>query len=355
MNIGIFNPYLDSLTGGEKYILTLAYCLLQELHNVTIFWDDNSILDRAEDKFGLDLSGVLISENIFSIKISIWKRLLESKKYDAIIILSDGSIPLVLSKLFVHFQFPVEWVNGRSLKNRFKMSRVTQVFCNSKFTKNYIDNNFGIISELLYPPIENKVKNLPKENIILTVGRFGITNEGTNYKKHDVLIKSFKKMVGKKIKNWNFILVVSLREEDAERFKKLQSLAEGFPIEFIINPSSQILWEWYSRSKIYWHASGFGEDLENHPENAEHFGMSTVEAMSAGAIPVVINAGGQREIIDSDKNGYLWNTIDELITFTKQLMNSEDTMKKLSVSAQKKALNFNAQKFKSKALSMIHI
>lgn len=94
----------------------------------------------------------------------------------------------------------MEWVNGRSLKNRIKMSRVTQVFCNSKFTKNYIDNNFGIISELLYPPIENKVKNLPKENIILTVGRFGITNEGTNYKKHDVLIKSFKKWWVKKLR-----------------------------------------------------------------------------------------------------------------------------------------------------------
>ena len=57
----------------------------------------------------------------------------------------------------------------------------------------------------------------------------------------------------------------------------------------------------YKLAKIYWHASGFGEDLETHPEKAEHFGITTVEAMINGLVPIVIDAGGQKEIVVQDR------------------------------------------------------
>ena len=38
--------------------------------------------------------------------------------------------------------------------------------------------------------------------------------------------------------------------------------AEGFPIEFVINADNDMVWENYVKAKIYWHASGYGEDLE---------------------------------------------------------------------------------------------
>ena len=53
----------------------------------------------------------------------------------------------------------------------------------------------------------------------------------------------------------------------------------------------------YAQARIFWHAAGYGE-CDERPELSEHFGMATVEAMSAGCIPVVINKGGQPEIVE---------------------------------------------------------
>ncbi len=44
----------------------------------------------------------------------------------------------------------------------------------------------------------------------------------------------------------------------------------------------------YARASIFWHAAGLGEDAEDDPNRMEHFGISIVEAMSAGAVPVVL-------------------------------------------------------------------
>ena len=65
-------------------------------------------------------------------------------------------------------------------------------------------------------------------------------------------------------------------------------------------PSSRDL---YGRASIFWHAAGLGEDPERHPDRYEHFGITTVEAMSAGAVPVVIDAAGQVEIVEHGANG----------------------------------------------------
>lgn len=348
MRIGIFDPYLDSLSGGEKYMLSIAVCLTSK-HEVVIFWDsrgEKEIKEKALQKFGIDLSKVTFAQNIFSKDVSFVSRINSSRKYDAIIYLSDGSIPFVLSKLFIHFQFPVERAKTSNIKTRFKLNRVSGIFCNSFFTKGYIDKKLGTSSTVLYPPIyisrSHKVK---KENIILNVGRFGLNIDGSNYKKQDVLIRVFKSMVDNGLKKWTLILIVGLKEEDQDKLLELKKLSNGYPIHFVENPSNNILLEYYQKSKIYWHATGFGEDLEKFPERAEHFGISTVEAMSKWAVPVVINAGGQKEIVDDGKNGFLWNTTEELTKKTEILIKDDNLWRQMSKESMKKAKTFNGDRF----------
>lgn len=345
MKIGIFDPYLGGLEGGEKYMLTIASCLSKN-HKVSVFWDDRKILDKAGEKFIIDLGNVDIKKNIFSPTVNTFQRLKQFEEYERIIFLSDGSIPFVLSKkLILHFQFPLEWVNP-SLKTKFKLFRVKKIICNSCFTKSYIDNKFNVNSTVLYPPVEIKYDSkIQKENIILHVGRFGRTIEGANYKKQDVMIKAFCEMVDKELENWKFVLIVGVKKEDGERFNNLKKMADGYPIELVKNPSNSKLWELYSKAKIYWHATGFGEDLEKHPEYAEHFGISTVEAMGAGAVPVVINAGGQKEIVEDGKNGFLWNTLDQLEDRTRNLIKDEKLWERLSQGAKQQAAFFSGDRF----------
>ena len=348
MKIGIFDPYLDTLGGGEKYILTAALCLAKE-HKVSIFWDVNDTPDfkkRAKERFGFDFDNVNFTSNIFSPKISLFNRIQKVREYDYIIYLSDGSIPLTLTKnLIIHFQFPVEWINGQSLKTKLKLLQIKQIICNSKFTKSFIDKKFGIESIVVYPPVNIVKPQGEKENIILHVGRFGIDLEGENYKKQDVMIEAFKRMGEKSIKDWKFVMVISVTDKDKTKVEKLRNITRGFPIDIIENPDKYTLWQLYRKAKIYWHASGFGEDLQIHPQKAEHFGIATAEAMGAGAVPVVISAGGQLEIVKDGESGFLWNTIEELIQKTNMLMQNNRLLEEVSRNATKRAKIFSNERF----------
>lgn len=348
MKIGIFDPYLDSVSGGEKYMLSIASCLSAE-HEVFIFWDrekESEIKSTALRKLGIDLSSVKFYPNIFGKKVPFTSRFIRSKNFDSVIYLSDGSIPLIGTKLYIHFQFPIEWVNGKSLKTRFKLSFVKTVFCNSYFTKYFVDKKLNIKSKVLYPPvIINTENNIQKENIILHVGRFDVDKSGSSYKKQDIMIKVFKKMADGGLKDWKFILVIGVKNEDKDKLHELKEISKGYPIEIIENPSNKILWECYSMSKIYWHATGFGENLQKYPERAEHFGISTAEAMGAGSVPVVINAGGQKEIVIDGKSGYLWNTLGDFAEKTNSLIKEKDLWKEMSANAIKRSKIFSGDRF----------
>ena len=347
MKIGIYDPYLDTLSGGEKYMLSIASCFTPE-HEVFIFWDkteEEKIKSLSLKKLGIDLSNIKFYNNIFHRKNSTASRFIESRKFDAIIYLSDGSIPFVGTKLYIHFQFPVEWVNSL-IKTRIKLFFVKRIFCNSYFTKYFIDKKLRVKSIVLYPPVKiGKSGSGKKENVILHVGRFYADQDGVNYKKQDVMIGVFKKMVDNGLKDWRFSIVVGVKDEDKNNFLKLKELSKGYPIEIIENPTNEILWKNYERSKIYWHATGFQEDLKKFPEKAEHFGISTVEAMGAGAVPVAINAGGQKEIINDGKDGYLWNTLEDLIEKTDSLVKNDKLWKNMSEKAKEKSKLFSEERF----------
>ncbi len=99
----------------------------------------------------------------------------------------------------------------------------------------------------------------------------------------------------------------------------LQGLSKGLDIEFKINISKEEVEKLFAAAKIFWHAAGFGEDIKKHPERAEHFGISTVEAISANCYPLVYQAGGQEEIIGNNECFY-WKTKEELVNKTKQII-----------------------------------
>lgn len=346
MRVGIYDPYLDDVGGGEKYMLTIAE-YLSESHEVSVFWNSPKDLETAKKRFSLDLSKVKLSRSIFGRGTSLTKRYRVSKKYDAIILLSDGSLPLVSSKLYIHFQRPMEHVK-LPFFTRLKIKRVRKFFCNSQFTKSYIDNNFGINSLVIYPPVALHPKKTKKQNMILHVGRFrpfDKTNGSEDYKKQYIMIDTFKKMVDAGLRGWKFLLAVSVNEKDFQIFEELISKTEDYPIEFEVNKKNDSLWDFYSKAKIYWHASGYGEDLEKNPEFAEHFGISTVEAMGAGVVPVVFNAGGQKEIINNGENGFTWSALSEFRQKTLDLIYSEKLLNQMSDKAKERALSFSKEEF----------
>jgi glycosyltransferase involved in cell wall biosynthesis len=350
MRIGLYDPYLDTLGGGERYVLSAAACLSKN-HSVSLFWDEEAILRQAERKLNLDLSNVTTTKNIFTTNTPFHTRLLATSGYDVIIYLSDGSIPWLMAKRnILLFQFPVNWVKT-SLPTRAKLTKVQSIICYSDFVKNYLDKTFDKASFVLPPPVEDFSDNsVKKENSILTVGRF---TQGMNTKKQDVLIAAFKKLCDNGLKGWKLIIAGSYLPDDKLYVESLEKSAKNYPIEIAANVPYFKLVSFYQKAKIYWHATGFGEDLKNHPERSEHFGITTVEAMGAGAVPVVINAGGQKEIVTDGKNGFLWNTLDELSAKTMTLINDVKTRDNVSIHARERANDFSLHTFEKKLQLLI--
>lgn len=190
----------------------------------------------------------------------------------------------------------------------------------SAFTQQWIRKYWGRFSAVLTPPVDvERFKPGPKGNKILSVGRFF---EGSHNKKHAVMVRAFRELVDEGLRGWELHLVGGTTPGaiHQEYLEKIRSLARGYPIWIHTDASLDQLTRLYSESAIYWHAAGFGEDERRDPMKFEHFGITTVEAMAAGCVPVVIAKGGQLEIVRHGHSGFLWNTIEELKEFTRWLI-----------------------------------
>jgi glycosyltransferase involved in cell wall biosynthesis len=388
---GIYDPYLDTLGGGERYCLTVAEILLKNGYSVDIFWSGNSkIIDKAQERFSLDLKKVKLVPDIFEIspheierihdnnfllkliqktssKLHIREKLLKiyqkfqiTRKYDLVFFLSDGSNPFLFSKKnILHIQVPflANVLEPQPLIEPIKSLLFSNIICNSQFTSRFVKKYFHKKIDILYPPVDiaKFTSDSKKENIILSVGRF---DNILNAKKQDCLIDAFSHLVKKNhLNNWKLILAGgSIQESEKNSFLQLLiKKAEGLPIEFVINPNFDELQKIYSISKIYWHAAGFQVDENCHPEETEHFGMTIVEAMASGLVPFGVNKGGIPEIIDNTQNGFLWKTIKGLSAKTLHLIKDPQLLDQISQNAIQKAKQFSKENFETEFIKLLKL
>ncbi len=329
MKAAIINPYLDTLGGGERYTLAFAKALINSDYQVDLEWKNKEIVGMLEDRFGMDLEGINI--------VGDTKR---GDSYDLCFWVSDGSIPTLHARYnILHFQVPFHGVGGGSLLNKMKLIRVNKIVCNSGFTKSVIDKEFGVKSVVIYPSVDTEnIKPKRKENLILYVGRFSNILQS---KSQDVLIKAFIKMYKGGLTDWKLVLIGGVEVGVGDYLESLKKLSSGYPIEIIESPDFKTLKDYYGRAKIFWSASGYGVNEEKNPEKVEHFGITVIEAMAGGAVPIIYNAGGHKEIIIEGENGYLWDGTSELIKKTQELIKNRVQMSKNAVKSSQKYSHAN--------------
>ena len=64
MKAAIYNPYLDTLGGGERYTVSFAKTLLNKGYGVDMEWKDEKITSKLGARFGMNIKGARVVDSI---------------------------------------------------------------------------------------------------------------------------------------------------------------------------------------------------------------------------------------------------------------------------------------------------
>jgi glycosyltransferase involved in cell wall biosynthesis len=186
----------------------------------------------------------------------------------------------------------------------WNLMRNSTVITNSEFSRRAIVNAFGLDNiYILSPPIDIEtfrnvalISNSEDErnDIVLVISRIAPHKKIENAINLAKILKD--KNIGKGIK-----IVGNLYYYYFDYYSELKQMVLDLGltdyITFEINASLDKLLSIMRESRVYFH-----------PMVGEHFGMSVLEAIAAGLIPVVPNEGGITEFVPQE---YQFSTIEE--------------------------------------------
>lgn len=328
--ICLSSPYLPtSFGGGEKYFFDVA------LGCAKLGWQVKIGISRTATAEALstfqkeyeEFLGVSLADLEFiAAPVLTTGSLLEkhswTSQFDAFFWVTDGSLFLSGAKWNIaHFQIP--FTSPPSVFTKLKLLNWNVKTANSSLTQRTIKKSWGMETVVHWPMVaplctQDQIAKLKKEKIIVNVGRFF---KQLHAKRQDVLIEGFRQLIDaqpKLMKGWELVLIGGA--DDMAYIEELKTAAKELPIRILPNADRSEIEKYYKKASMYWHAAGYDINEEEHPERTEHFGITTVEAMSAGCIPIVVLKGGQVEVIGTKLAHLGWHTLAELQEKTVQVI-----------------------------------
>lgn len=317
MNICVYSK-IDSMHagGGLAYVLGVASALRLDGHTVHCVFPIDMDVDQLRQLYPfVDDKIAIIRETrkrwvpgLSEIGIAAT----DAMKYD-LAIHHTNYIPRMTPFLrsYILCEFPLQ--KRLAWDDRIRLRTYRGALCCSEFSAKWVRQYWRMNASVLYPPVVLNHSER-KDRYIVSVGRF---SGGARSKRQIEMIGVFRKMRRLHMEGWSLHLAGF--SQDAEYLLEVRRQSEGCPIVVYENPSREELVQLLGRSEIYWHYCGYNDDEDTYPERMEHFGITSVEAMSSGCIPIVIGRGGQPEIVDHGSTGYLWHALEECRTFTEQL------------------------------------
>jgi glycosyltransferase involved in cell wall biosynthesis len=242
---------------------------------------------------------------------------------------------------------------GRRLTDHSWVSSYSQFLANSFYTAKWTQQIWGVTGRVAFPPVRPVVAAdwNRKTATISSVGRFFDPIHGHCKKQLD-LLEGFTRMhdLGRTKDHgsqWGLTFVGGADAANRNYTLAVKKAARGYPVAVCINQPRSLVEDVLLQSSIYWHGSGFGEDESTHPERFEHFGIAVVEAMAAGAVPVVFGAAGPAEIVRHGVDGFHWHSLEDLARHTHTLMTDDDRRRAMAESAVARAGEFSLDRFRT--------
>ena len=308
MKIGIFHPTLNRCGGGEWVAFSIINSLRAIGHKVIVLTDEKIDQPKFIKTFGqkLETDGEIVfpfrffnrgdAHNIYADIVGCF--ILKSKCSFVVDTFTRMLIPGV-DVVYMHYPLltrKVSSIKRHSFKSalyflpyhsyqkmiRKRMKKI--VFANSKFTSKAIHTRLNLRSHLLYPPLspfflntEKKVTGYKRLNQVVSVSRFAPE------KNLEMVI-----YIAKRLKKVKFLIVGNLHHRKVH--SRLIELIHHFNLEkrviLLPNLPKMQLRQLLLNSKIYLHCA-----------IDEHFGISVIDAMASGCLPIVHDSGGPAEFV----------------------------------------------------------
>ena len=186
--------------------------------------------------------------------------------------------------------------------------------------KKYLHKIHGIGNPFLRPELD--IKTLPKENIVLFVGRLDLSQ-----KRVDLLLEIWKKLHAQ-APDWKFwVLGDGAEKKNMEKYC-LQNKLDRVQFFGKVDPT-----EYYKKAKIFHMTSAF-----------EGFGNVLIEAQSYGCVPMLFDSyAAASDIVHHNQNGILIKAFDcnEYAAETKNLMDNPVKTSELALNAYENVLRFS--------------
>jgi len=307
--VGVFSPLINWCGGAEWVAINIIKALKEHGHQVIILADKPLNQNRFANVFNRKVSvdqQIVFPLAFFppidyhNIYIDIIRSLMLKFKCEVLIDTYSNAILPGMDVSYVHYpllkRVESELPHARSNKIyfypyksflNFRRGEIINklILANSKFTAEAVKAEFGVDPHILYPPVSSDFLNHDetdfngqRDNTVTTIARI---SEGKNLKIIPYIAKSTSEEV-------SFTIAGHLDSKEAlnSLLRLINELKVHEKVKILTNVKRDRLRGILSNSKVYLH-----------PTVNEHFGISIVEAMSSGCIPVVHDSGGVTEFV----------------------------------------------------------
>ncbi len=356
----LYTPYQIIPGGGERYLLGIAQWLSRRYRTYLLTAERYST-------YRLRGIGLELELDLSEIRLAPIADLPKYADCDVFVAMGNEALPALEAvgrrKLYV-CQFPFPMNAGQVARSWGHLENYDDVIVYSEYSKRHLRERTKRLTMheprvTVVPPAVpmygESAESVRVPGRIVNVGRFHPLG---HCKRQDVLVEAFRSLVertGRKDLELHLAGTVSSEALSREFYLDVHARASGLPVYFHLNASPEKVRELYATSSYYWHGTGYGQSETLFPERMEHFGITVVEAMSAGAIPFVYAMGGPAEIVADGETGYQWKTLDDLVEGQSHVLGmSETETSALRSRGRVAAMRYDTATFEERLSQIIH-
>ncbi len=307
--LALFTPFPITPGGGERYLLSFAHEFRDE-------YDCILYTPQHTSRARILTMGRELGLHLDHVRPVRWQDAGVQPRADVFISIGNEVLPYAPPlgrRNFYVCQFPFPMTPHHYVRDWQNIEGYDGVLVYSPFVQAAYERAAGLLAlgrpaaivvAPSVPPVAGPRAAPGGPRRILNVGRF---HPSGHCKRQDVMIEVFKELLAASPEPLELHLAGALGGEAVARghFADLQRTARGLPVHFHVNGGPDVLARLYLQADIYWHATGINDDVSSRPERFEHFGITIIEAMSAGAVPVVLRHGGPGDLVEDGRSGFL--------------------------------------------------